>query len=861
MERILRKAFQALSPKIYWKEVLALLMLLLAIVFFRSERKELGAIIPEIIDANGWWLLVGFALTLFYFFMQGGIYKKCFAAIGLFLQWGEAVDLFLKRNFISVFLPAGGVSALAFTPSQIRKAGFTNIQVHQASALFWFVGILTVFIAGLPVVGFNFFHAVQFKSASIGLVILLLFLSGILVVVNSLKRKRGIFNWINKMFPSIAPTIDELFGANVNMKKLQGATLYSIGVELSGMLHVYIAMLALGLPASFGVAASAYIIAVLMMLISPFLRGLGAVELAMVFVLEKFDYSSVQALSVTVLYRVFEFWLPLLAGLVAFAWKGRKIFFRLAPALLTFLLGIVNIISVVTPPGRYRLHLLKNYIPETIIHASNLLVLFIGLFLLLTSAFLFRGLRNAWLIALVFSIASLVGHVTKALDYEEAIVAGITAVVLITTASQYRIRSSSKWMQVGMKTAVLSFAAVLLFGFICFYFIDIKHFGIDFTWQESIVHTMKSFLLIEDVSLHPVTKFGHEFIWLIRVLGFLTWSFLLFTIIRPHFNKTFVSESQKEKAKFLLNQFGNSSNDYFKTYRDKLYFFSDRRDAFIAYRIAGGFAIVLEEPVCAEENKIDVLAEFDRHCRKMGLKPAFYRVAENSIPWFNKLMKKKLIIGQEAILELNSFSLEGKDKKSLRNGLNSLKKNGFTVNVSAAPQSAEYLMKLRKVSDEWLESFGKQELVFSQGMFYEIELQQQDIITLNDADGNIKAFLNLIPDYAEDECTYDLIRKTIDAPAASMDALIIKLIEYAKEKKYLFLNLGMVPMTGITQPGNTAEQIIKLAAEKIKRFQHYKGLKEFKEKYATLWENKYLVYDNDFDLLQLPVALNTVMKP
>jgi phosphatidylglycerol lysyltransferase len=71
----------------------------------------------------------------------------------------------------------------------------------------------------------------------------------------------------------------------------------------------------------------------------------------------------------------------------------------------------------------------------------------------------------------------------------------------------------------------------------------------------------------------------------------------------------------------------------------------------------------------------------------------------------------------------------------------------------------------------------------------------------------------------------------------------------------------MVPLTGITEPDNTAEQIIKIAAEKIKRFQHYKGLREFKEKYATIWENKYLVYDNDFDLIQLPLAINQVMKP
>ncbi|HKO81571.1 MAG TPA: phosphatidylglycerol lysyltransferase domain-containing protein, partial [Chitinophagaceae bacterium] len=80
-------------------------------------------------------------------------------------------------------------------------------------------------------------------------------------------------------------------------------------------------------------------------------------------------------------------------------------------------------------------------------------------------------------------------------------------------------------------------------------------------------------------------------------------------------------------------------------------------------------------------------------------------------------------------------------------------------------------------------------------------------------------------------------------------------------KKKLYLNLGLVPMTGITQPGNTAEQLIRLAGAKIKRFQHYKGLREFKEKYASAWQNKYLVYDNDYDLLQLPAAINTIMKP
>lgn len=836
-------------------------MLLLAIIFFRSERKELDAIIPQIQQANPFRLAVGFAVTVIYIFLQAGIYKKCFAAIGLVLQWGKSVVLFLKRNFISVFLPAGGVSALAYSPSQIRKAGFNKIQVHQASGLYGFAGLITVFLAGIPVIIFTILATDHFKDSWIGLIAVLLLISSLVLVVRTIRKKGKFYNWIHKRFPSFASLLHELSTANVNQKKFYTAVGFSIGVELSGMIHIYISMLALGLPASFGASAGAYIISILMMIISPFLRGLGAVELSMVYVLQQYGYTSVDALSITILYRIFEFWLPLLAGLVAFAWKTRKLFLRAVPVLFTFLLGIINIISVVTPPLRTRLHLLREYLPVSAIHASNLSILFIGLALLVTSAFLFRGLRNAWILALTFSLLSLIGNLTKALDYEEAILAAVTSVILIGTASQYRIHSSKKWIQSGMKTALISIVAVMLFGFISFYFIDKKHFGVDFTWKESLLHTIKSFLLFNDTTLNPVTRFGHEFIGFIRILGFITWIFFIFMLIRPNLGKQKMEKNYKERAAFLLSEFGNSAVDYFKLYKDKLYFFSEMHDAFVAYRISGGFAIVLEEPVCAAENKVEVIKEFDMQCRKMGLKPAFYRVDENSVPWFNDLRKKQLMIGQEAILEIDKFSLEGRDKKSLRNGINYLQKNGFTITVRKAPHESSFISDLKKVSDEWLESLGKKEFIFSQGMFDPIELKEQDIISLCDENGNVKAFLNIIPDFAEDECTYDLIRKTNDAPGAAMDALIIKLIEYAKEKNKLFLNLGMVPLTGITEPDNAAEQIIKIAADKIKRFQHYKGLREFKEKYATIWENKYLIYDNDFDLLQLPLAINQVMKP
>jgi phosphatidylglycerol lysyltransferase len=488
------------------------------------------------------------------------------------------------------------------------------------------------------------------------------------------------------------------------------------------------------------------------------------------------------------------------------------------------------------------------------------MVLLIGLILLVTAAFLIQGQRNAWVLAMVLSILSLFGHLFKALDYEESILAASVILVLLLSVKQYKLKSNRQLLQLGIKTTVLIFLAVLVFGFIGFYFIDKRHLGIDFSWRQSLLFACRNFLLMSDEGINPLTRFGHEFIWMAHTLGFIAWSFLAFTLVIPYFKRRQHATTSRERACEIVERYGNSPVDHFKTYRDKLFYFSDQFEAFIAYRIANGFAIVLEEPVCEDDYKIPVLQEFDRHCQKMGLKTAFYRVDETGISYFNYLKKRKLLIGQEAVLELDKFSLEGREKKSLRNGLNRLKKKGYATSICRSPLSRELVNELKQVSDEWLNHYEKKEIVFSQGVFDEKEIIQQDVIIIRDELNQLEAFLNIIPDFAPEECTYDLIRKTADAPGGCMDALIIELVKYARDKKLKYVNLGLVPMAGIEQPENTAERLIRYAYEKIKRFRHYTGLREFKEKYATTWLNKYLVYENDFGLLQLPAALNKAMQ-
>ncbi len=76
---------------------------------------------------------------------------------------------------------------------------------------------------------------------------------------------------------------------------------------------------------------------------------------------------------------------------------------RIFPAILIFALGIVNIISVLTPALPERVRLLRDYLLVGFVSFSNSFVFIAGLFLLVTAAFMLRGLRTAWWFAIGLS--------------------------------------------------------------------------------------------------------------------------------------------------------------------------------------------------------------------------------------------------------------------------------------------------------------------------------------------------------------------------------------------------------------------------------------------------------------------------
>lgn len=847
--------------QIRWKEILAIIVILLAFVFFRSERHELASIGPQLKNSDPTWILAGIVLSLVYIFLQGLMYVTSFRSVGLNISISDAIGLFLKRNLLSIFLPAGGVSSLAYLPRNIRILGYKSSKVHQASAIYGFVGLLTVVIVGIPLLFYAVSIHKDFGNSWIGILVLVLVLSLLYGVFISFKRKNRLYRYTEKKFPKMISSSEEIFSSEVDRKNFRYTIAVSVAIEFCGVFHLLIAMYAFGVKESFSAAAISYVVSVLLMIVSPFLRGLGAVEFSLTYILAAFGYEHSQGLGITLLYRFFEFWLPLILGVAAFLWGGRKLFARLLPVLMIFLLGVINILSVITPALANRLDLVKNYLSLDFIHLSKMLTLIAGVLLLVTSANLFKGTKRAWYFAVGLAITSVVFNIAKALDYEEALFALFTLGLLFYSRKEYTFRTSRFSLQRGFGWFLGIFAAIFIFNYLAFYFISKSHFGIDFTKQQALYYTLHTFLLFKNSGLVPRTGFAKDFQQLNYILGVISWLVLIFSFYKTNAYKKQNDTQDHIDAENLVREYGVSSLDYFKLTWDKQFFFTENKEGFLSYKTANGFAVVLEDPVCAENDKTNLILEFEKYCHHHSLKTSYYRVGESSLIYFDPLHKQKLYIGQDAILDAENFSLTGKERKSVRNGINALQKSGYVTAVKYAPHDEKTLDQVEYVSNEWLKEFDKKEIVFAEGMYEREVVKNQDLITISDPDGKCIAFLNIIPFCAPDECSYDMIRKTESAPGGSTDALIVKLVEYAKSKDLKFINMGMTPMAGIEEPSNTAEEILKFAYQRVGSFKHYQTLRNFKEKYADLWENKYLIYDNDLDLLQLPAVLNKIMKP
>jgi phosphatidylglycerol lysyltransferase len=311
----------------------------------------------------------------------------------------------------------------------------------------------------------------------------------------------------------------------------------------------------------------------------------------------------------------------------------------------------------------------------------------------------------------------------------------------------------------------------------------------------------------------------------------------------------------------LLAKYGGSSNDYFKLWHDKQYWFTGDQDGFVAYGVSHRVAVSLGDPVTAPDKMNEAIQGFQQFCRKQRYTPLFYQTASTYLPLYQQLGFRDFKGSEEAIVDLTVFTTSGHQHKPLRNAMNRLTREGLTTRVYDSPIPDEIIDQARTVSVSWLNS-GRRERTFSVGRFEDEYVRYSPMMAVFDADEEMLAFANIIPSYAPETATVDMMRHRSDIPHGVMDFLFLKLFDHNRAEGYRYFSLGPAPI--IKPPPDEEidleERAFYQLANYLDSFFSMRGLRVFKEKFATHWEPLYLIYRKRIDIPRFILAINSLSE-
>jgi phosphatidylglycerol lysyltransferase len=332
-------------------------------------------------------------------------------------------------------------------------------------------------------------------------------------------------------------------------------------------------------------------------------------------------------------------------------------------------------------------------------------------------------------------------------------------------------------------------------------------------------------------------------------------------MFRPMVYRFRIVPRERAVAKEIVEEYARTPLDLFKLWPDKSYFFSPSQRCVIAYRVADNTAIALGDPVGPDAEIGATAGAFLEMCRENGWAVAFYQTLPDFLPIYLRLGMKKLKIGDDAMVDLSDFSLQGKSKRELRSKVRQLEAIGIHTREFQPPVPDSILAQLKEVSDHWLRIPGRRERSFTVGQFDPDYLRSTPVLVVLDSAGTVLAFINLIS-VNRSEITGDLMRRRTDAPNGIMDYLFIKLFLYARERGYARVSLGMAPMTGFDEreEATAEERIIHGLFQRLDFLFSFRGLHHYKAKFATSWEPRYLIYRNVLELPRTALALRRLSE-
>lgn len=500
----------------------------------------------------------------------------------------------------------------------------------------------------------------------------------------------------------------------------------------------------------------------------------------------------------------------------------RALLFRLlngSLAVISFCCGAIILASAALPIDRSTL---ITDIPRHMLTVLNGLSISFGLILLIVPLELYKRTKRSLYLALTALAFAFVFSIFKGFNISAVFITPIVFILLILLRRQFtRERSVYTFVQMAWAAFIYLFAL----------------------WNYNIIASIMwerlGHVVVKDYYIHSEQHVDYATVF---ALLFVPMFCIIFIWLFNRKVNPIGEEPDFEKLEQFLNEKGGNALSHLGFLGDKRFFYSSDGNALIQFAKIGQRLVVLGDPSGQKESFPLILQEFLHLADQKGYLVIFYQIEREDMALYHDFGYRFFKLGEEAIVDLNTFTIKGKKRAGLRAIYNRFEREGYTFHVEQPPFSSDFLNQLRNISDEWLGR--KKEKGFSLGYFKEEYLQKAPIAVLKDEDGEIVAFMNIMPMYQEGEISIDLMRYSHKAPKGIMDALFIHLFQWGQEQGYTAFNMGMAPLSNVGTSFQSfwTERLAAVIFNNVSYLYSFSGLRSFKEKYKPEWRGKYLAY-------------------
>jgi lysyl-tRNA synthetase, class II len=528
---------------------------------------------------------------------------------------------------------------------------------------------------------------------------------------------------------------------------------------------------------------------------------------------------------------------------------------RLA-AVAAAIVGLVNIVSALTPNIRWRGHLLLDFEPVEAVRLFHALALPAGTALLMVAPYLLKRRHRAWQAAIVLMVVLGVFDLLKGLDFEETAITWAAAGILVAGRRGFKVRHdpitlrSAIWrvpLLGGVGIAVAAIAAWASQGRPSWSRVA-RETGDLLLWRGGPLH------------FHRHMAFHHQFAWIplgVHLIELGTLVVIAYVIFRPlAAPKALPGPAGRAAAAELVRAHGTDTLSFFKLRGDKHYFFSDDRAAFVGYRIENGVLLLSGDPVGPEESFRPLLSELRRFADAHGLRLGAVGASERLRPLYEELGLRTIYLGDEAIVELGKFSLEGRAIRKVRQSVHRLTKAGYHAELHELSELDELTVEeIEQVLERGRE--GAPERGFSMAMDSIRCQRSQDtlVVLARDDEGVIRGVLHFVPVYGRATVSLSFMRRDPATPNGLTEFLVVKAVELLRERGLGEMSLNFAAFAKwIHSPQKRSERLLGRLIAVGNPFFQIESLYRFNAKFFPRWEPRYLVYEGALGLPRTGIA-------